>query len=163
MHNCTTHADKSLLPSMLRQLLSVLESESQIYPGCGNSQQKPIAGSDGIVLAAQVVAAGLPAVNIAYVNADGEPPRDAWPALAHAFSIFLLGSDAPEDAAALASHPAAEDVRTLCGCPSRLCTHHTVWCHTVHISAAAHLPRPCCSGCICCVYFLCAICQTTWP
>ena len=61
----------------------------------------------GVVL--QVVAAGLPAVNIAYVNAESEPPEDAWPALENAFSMFLLGGHLQEDAPA--SHPPAEDVR----------------------------------------------------
>lgn len=39
-----------------------------------------------------IIASGLPAVNIAYVNAEGDPPEDAWPALATAFARFLLGS-----------------------------------------------------------------------
>ena len=38
-----------------------------------------------------VVAAGLPAVNIAYVNRETPAPQDAWPALAEAFSALLLG------------------------------------------------------------------------
>ena len=38
-----------------------------------------------------VIAAGLPAVNIAYVNKEVEAPQDAWPALAQAFSTALLG------------------------------------------------------------------------
>lgn len=39
-----------------------------------------------------VVAAGLPAVNIAYVNrGDRELPHEAWPALTCAFSTLLLG------------------------------------------------------------------------
>ena len=38
-----------------------------------------------------VVAAGLPAVNIAHVNKEVEAPQDAWPALAQAFSTALLG------------------------------------------------------------------------
>lgn len=44
-----------------------------------------------------VVAAGLPAVNIAYVNADGDPPEDAWPSLAAAFRAFLLGGHLPQE------------------------------------------------------------------
>jgi hypothetical protein len=43
-----------------------------------------------------IVASGLPAVNIAYVNGDGEPPDAAWPALAGAFRKFLLGSHLAE-------------------------------------------------------------------
>ncbi len=38
-----------------------------------------------------VVAAGLPAVNIAYVNRDTPAPQDAWSALTDAFSALLLG------------------------------------------------------------------------
>ena len=37
-----------------------------------------------------VAAAGLPAVNMAYVNRDVEAPQDAWPALTQAFSALLL-------------------------------------------------------------------------
>jgi hypothetical protein len=68
------------------------------------------------LLPEQVVAAGLPAVNIAYVNAEGEPPTEAWPALVRAFSIFLLGSPSAEAAAAssVAAILPAEDVR----CPA---------------------------------------------
>ena len=39
-----------------------------------------------------VVAAGLPAVNMAYVKRDVEAPQDAWPALTQAFSALLLDS-----------------------------------------------------------------------
>ena len=46
-----------------------------------------------------VVAAGLPAVNIAYVNKEVEAPQDAWPALAQAFSTALLGGQ-PQQASA---------------------------------------------------------------
>jgi hypothetical protein len=50
-----------------------------------------------------VVSAGLPAINIAYINGDELPPGDCWTALAEAFETFLLGSgaeapEAPEDA-----------------------------------------------------------------
>ncbi|KAK9810126.1 hypothetical protein WJX72_005196 [[Myrmecia] bisecta] len=38
-----------------------------------------------------VVNAGVPAINIAYVNNEQAPPEDAWPALAAAFETFLLG------------------------------------------------------------------------
>lgn len=38
-----------------------------------------------------VVAAGLPAVNIAYVNRETPAPQDAWSALTDAFSALLLG------------------------------------------------------------------------
>ena len=40
-----------------------------------------------------VVAAGLPAVNIAYVNRETLAPQDAWPALTEAFSALLLGAE----------------------------------------------------------------------
>eukprot|EP00884_Botryococcus_braunii_P011070 jgi/Botrbrau1/19965/Bobra.0059s0081.1 len=39
-----------------------------------------------------VVSAGLPAINIAYINGDELPPDHCWSALAEAFEIFLLGS-----------------------------------------------------------------------
>ena len=47
-----------------------------------------------------VIAAGLPAVNIAYVNKEVEAPQDAWPALAQAFSTALLGSHSHQVSAA---------------------------------------------------------------
>lgn len=61
------------------------------------------------------MAAGLPAVNIAYVNAEAEPPEAAWPALHRAFAVFLLGAHLPDadggGAASAPGHPAREDVR----------------------------------------------------
>ena len=47
-----------------------------------------------------VVAAGLPAVNIAYVNKEVEAPQDALPALAQAFSTALLGGHSQQASAA---------------------------------------------------------------
>ena len=47
-----------------------------------------------------VVAAGLPAVNIAYVNKEVEAPQAAWPALAQAFSMALLGGQSQHASAA---------------------------------------------------------------
>ena len=55
----------------------------------------------------QVVAAGLPAVNIAYVNAEAEPPEAAWPALQRAFAVFLLGAHLPDNGDAAAATSAA--------------------------------------------------------
>lgn len=51
-----------------------------------------------------VVAAGLPAVNIAYINAEEDPPEQAWPSLAATFSAFLLGSNLPQDTTDLPGH-----------------------------------------------------------
>lgn len=45
-----------------------------------------------------VVSAGLPAINIAYINGDELPPDDCWSALAESFEIFLLGSLVEDDA-----------------------------------------------------------------
>ncbi|KAK9868608.1 hypothetical protein WJX84_001848 [Apatococcus fuscideae] len=39
-----------------------------------------------------VIAAGLPAVNIAFVNQETSMPEEAWPSLAEAYRLFLLGS-----------------------------------------------------------------------
>ncbi|KAK9834027.1 hypothetical protein WJX81_004391 [Elliptochloris bilobata] len=57
-----------------------------------------------------VVAAGLPAVHLAYAEAGGgDPgaPAEAWAAMARAFEAFLLGSDATT-AAADCAEPAAD-------------------------------------------------------
>ncbi|BDA41918.1 Protein MON2 homolog [Coccomyxa sp. Obi] len=55
-----------------------------------------------------VVAAGLPAVNIAYVNAEEDPPEQAWPSLAASFSAFLLGSHLPTGAPQPSGHEGKE-------------------------------------------------------
>lgn len=54
-----------------------------------------------------VVKAGLPAVNIVYVNHHQAPAEDTWPVLAAAFEAFLLGRGLPPALAAPASAPAA--------------------------------------------------------
>lgn len=62
-----------------------------------------------------VVAAGLPAVNIAYVNAEEDPPEQAWPSLAASFSAFLLGSHLPTGAPQPSGHEVHKQILNTAG------------------------------------------------
>ena len=67
-----------------------------------------------------VVAAGLPAVNIAYVNRETPAPHDAWPALTEAFSALLLG--VPPQPVQAADAADESKVRAGIAC-------HPIWCY----------------------------------
>ncbi len=61
--------------------------------GCGDLWREAAQGFSA------VVKAGLPAVNIVFVNQHQAPAEDTWPVLAGAFEMFLLGQGLPQQLA----------------------------------------------------------------
>ena len=68
-----------------------------------------------------VVAAGLPAVNIAYVNRETPAPQHVWPALAEAFGALLLVPD-------LQAVSAADESKVRAGMSGRLHLQYLTVC-----------------------------------